>query len=390
MKNKIFFRALSVCFLFGACQSDPNTLTVKGAITGFDEGTILVLLADGEDQFIPVDSAILSPNGKFILKSPAQETGKYFLFVGDPEVGSTYFKEFFGAPGYTVTITGDHTAPQALKVRSDIPEQAEWNRFEDAVRHLKYETGKLSFRINELNAQTPSDEQQKKVSRYEVDSLQKKADVFQYEIAEIILGVIAENPHTEKALEELAKLAWDLKFDSHLEPLRDRMEQAYRLLSTEEQESPSGKEIKEILFLPSAVEGQPMVDTELAGLDGNRHKLSEFAGKYILLDFWASWCGPCLAALPEIKAFAEKNGDVAVVIGINLDKKRSDWAEASEKYGITWINLHGQPEPALARQYGVSGIPHITLISPDGIVLQNNWHYSPGTLGKEFEKYLKQ
>ncbi len=117
------------------------------------------------------------------------------------------------------------------------------------------------------------------------------------------------------------------------------------------------------------------IDFEQKDPDGKSVKLSSFRGKYVLVDFWASWCGPCRAENPNVvatyKKFKDKN---FTVLGVSLDKNRRDWLEAITQDKLTWTHvsdLKGWANEA-ARLYGVTGIPQNFLIDPSGKVIGSN------------------
>lgn len=105
-------------------------------------------------------------------------------------------------------------------------------------------------------------------------------------------------------------------------------------------------------------------------------RLSDYKGKYVLLDFWATWCGPCLAKVPELKTLHAKikDDDRFVMIGISLDDDLS-LAKISEivaKHGMTWQNVWcgvGDWNSAVARNYKIRSIPALVLVGPDGKIL---------------------
>ena len=111
-------------------------------------------------------------------------------------------------------------------------------------------------------------------------------------------------------------------------------------------------------------------DFELKDTSGKMVKLSSFRGKYVLVDFWASWCGPCRKALPLVKKANEEFKNKGLqVIGVSVDKKAKDWEKALEEENLPYLQLH-DPEGITGKLYNYNGIPFIILISPEGIILE--------------------
>lgn len=150
-----------------------------------------------------------------------------------------------------------------------------------------------------------------------------------------------------------------------------------------------GQEITVNLFPPVVVkEGDEMADTELYDLDGKIHHLTDFKGKYILLDFWSSGCGPCIMALPEMKEIQEQYKERLTVISLSSDTK-SRWKAASAKHEMTWQNLSDLKQSAgLYAKYGVNGIPNYVLISPEGKIMKMWSGYGKGSLKLKMRRYL--
>ena len=110
-------------------------------------------------------------------------------------------------------------------------------------------------------------------------------------------------------------------------------------------------------------------------LDGKDLKLEDFKGKVVLLDFWATWCGPCVAEMPSLKSLYDQYGGNAsfVMISLSLDEKQAAPKEFAEKNGIKWIQgFVGSWEAPAVQDYGVRGIPSVWLIGPDGKILAKN------------------
>ena len=101
--------------------------------------------------------------------------------------------------------------------------------------------------------------------------------------------------------------------------------------------------------------GDRFVDGEFADIGGGTRTISSFLGKYVLLDFWAHWCGPCLRSIPELKAIREEFGDRLDVVSLSEDPAER-WKQASAEHGIVWANLNYSGNVAFKLTYGVSGI----------------------------------
>lgn len=123
--------------------------------------------------------------------------------------------------------------------------------------------------------------------------------------------------------------------------------------------------------------GALFTDFTLSTPEGEPRRLSEYIGKgeYVLLECWASWCGPCKRDIPHVKEVAEKYGDKGFrVVGISLDTDRESWKRAIEEYAIPWVQLSDLKgfSGDLPRVYGIRGIPTCLLLDPQGrIVLRN-------------------
>ncbi|MDD3780935.1 MAG: TlpA disulfide reductase family protein [Proteiniphilum sp.] len=110
---------------------------------------------------------------------------------------------------------------------------------------------------------------------------------------------------------------------------------------------------------------------------GNPVSLSDFQGKYVLLDFWASWCGPCRQENPNlVKAYAAYNDKGFEILGVSLDNKdgKEAWVNAIEKDGLTWTQVSdlNSWNNEVARMYGVRAVPQSYLIDPEGVIVAQN------------------
>jgi thiol-disulfide isomerase/thioredoxin len=105
-------------------------------------------------------------------------------------------------------------------------------------------------------------------------------------------------------------------------------------------------------------------------LNGQRVSLDDLKGKVVLIDFWATWCGPCREALPHMRAIAKNfDGQPLVVLSISLDKDEQKWKDYIDKNGMTWLQYRdGGFEGAIAKMFAVEAIPHTFTIDADGVL----------------------
>ena len=122
--------------------------------------------------------------------------------------------------------------------------------------------------------------------------------------------------------------------------------------------------------------GNAFIDFEAETPDGTKHRLSEYAGKdqYVLIDFWASWCGPCIGSFPMMKQLHEAYKDRGLhIVGVSCDKDREAWLKALDRHQLPWTALLSPSAKGDACSlYGVSGIPTVILIAPDGKILSTD------------------
>jgi len=105
-------------------------------------------------------------------------------------------------------------------------------------------------------------------------------------------------------------------------------------------------------------------------LDGQRISMDELKGKVVLLDFWATWCGPCREALPHMQKIAKKfDGEPLVVLSVSLDENEQKWKDFIAKNGMTWPQyLDGGFTGPISRMFAVNAIPHTFTIDADGVL----------------------
>jgi len=158
-----------------------------------------------------------------------------------------------------------------------------------------------------------------------------------------------------------------------------------------------------LLFSPVSAQqpglevGNLAPEITLPSPSGEIIKLSSLKGKVVLIDFWATWCSPCIQEQPVLARLYKKykgavftNGNGFEIYGVSFDSKKSSWEEVVKKYKITWIQVSDLKfwKSAAAQTYNVKELPYNLLIDGNGIILAKNLHGDE--LAKELESLVKK
>ena len=196
-------------------------------------------------------------------------------------------------------------------------------------------------------------------------------DALDLEMKEVYRGYLATNNNSPIAMYALGQMAgWDINPEV-VEPI-------YKALSEPARATPSGKAFAEkiVTAKKTAVGAMAMDFTQNDTLDVPV-SLSSFKGKYVLIDFWASWCGPCRQENPNVvKAFQTYNAKGFTVLGVSLDQPgaKDKWIKAIHDDNLTWTQVSDLKywDNQVAKQYGIQAIPQNFLVDPSGKIIAKN------------------
>ncbi len=330
-----------------ACQN-KNAYTISGTFENAGEGdSVSLQLVEGRKlvdlQKVPV------VNGKFEFKGVADSVQIAAVTMGDA------FCQFFLEPGQ---IKVDLKLGQ-MSYALGTPNNNAYESFMSDMKALEEEYAEIA-----RNAQNPDlTEAQRAEVKAQMSSFEEK-------YYQAIKNSIADNVGNDFGLYNLTN-SYYYYAPEELAPVLEGYIAAF----------PNNARLQQLkkhndLSLETSV-GKQFKDFEMADVDGNMHKISEYvsANKVTLIDFWASWCGPCRAEIPAVKAAYEAyKGKGFGIVGVSLDNNKDAWTASIKNLGMEWAQISDLKgwNCEGAKLYGVNSIPATVLVAQDGTILARN------------------
>ena len=343
--KKIFY-SLIVLALATACGQD--SVTLKGRIADgatFPEGKLIYLI-DGRDV---IDSTAVT-DGAFSFKVPANAQKQYVLCADYRERSPrdrSWICPFIPEKG-TLNLTFGPEQEDCSLAGSALNDA--YKAFNDKVQAL--------YKEYREKASALADDAEEEAERIYEETVTKVKD--------LSLDAVRNNPDNFLARAGLMNVIYDLKLDE----LKDILGKSKFLAEDEAVSSiVSGKEAE-----AATAEGKPFVDFAGKTPEGTDVKLSDYVGKgkWVLTDFWASWCGPCMGEIPNIKKVYEAfEGKDFMVLGVAVwDGDNSKSAAKMAEKEMKWQQIFVGEDKTPTDSYGILGIPTMILFAPDGTIFK--------------------
>jgi len=348
MKNATFaivVAALSVATT-GSAQND---FTIQGRVDGMADGTMIYLNKAVDGELSPLDSVKLK-NGSFTFKGKTEDDVPV-RYVSYKLPKYEKWTDFFLESG-TITMSLSKDKDSVIGTQYN-------NLYQDIKDRMFVNSTKqdsIHFRLGHDALQ----EEQKSSMEKELQDLRK-------EMTGIYRSAMSDNITNPVGI-MMFKLFYKKNTPTANEELLKRIPEKYQ---NDETIVNIRKTIKNAL---ATMAGKQFVDFTLQTPEGNDLKLSDVVGKgkVVLVDFWASWCGPCRASMPQLKEIYNKFKDKGFeIVGVSLDNKKEAWTGAIKTLELPWkqmSDLKGWNCEG-ARLYDVRAIPHTVLIDKDGTIV---------------------
>ncbi len=360
MKKSFFLCLLAIILTTTACQS--KSYRIEGTAEGLVDGDTLYLTDDMVNG-VPFDTLVIK-DGKFSYESETDSVKFVMLYSSRRnEVNIPFFIE----PGtIKLKLTGN---PQTAKTSGTTVNDG-WQELNDTIV-------KIGMRINRIatelyGSRLSAEEQKAKAAEMErLNGVFKKA----------VIDCAERNIDNELGYFILTYYTDEIIEDEALMKLIARLPEKFR------QRNAVKKVIAQVEKTAKYAVGQKIDNFTMPGIDGKNVDLMQEIGhnKITVIDFWASWCGPCRQEMPMmVEMYGKYKNRGLGIVGISLDNNRSQWVKATDALGIKWPQMSDLKgwDNAAARTIGVRSIPYTIVVDSKGTILQKELR------GGELEQFV--
>lgn len=376
MKMKNFSCMAIMGLMAMACTSQPvvDGYVLKGHIEGLPDGTHVQLVSVSHDSELPfADTTVV--NGQFVFTGKMEEPRAFHLLVKD-----AYGSRNLMLENTQMEVTGKLVAKKeadggvsynlsSLSVKGS-PLSARYDSLLSARTYLDS--------LYALNARKFAAFDSLMLAAYQVKDQAKIQALRQSEggkakaAADKAFFSTVDSLYRQVVMTNKDSFWGPLMMISFTTYLSEDMKPWYEAFSPAAQQSYYGQKVKEELY-PAGKEGTVVPDFKVKDKTGKEVSLSELrqGKKYVLIDFWASWCNPCRKEIPNLKKlYAQYNDKGFEIVSISIDQKKADWEKALKEEGLTWPNF--LDETGVAALYKVKFVPTMYLITADGVMVGEN------------------
>ncbi|TDX00954.1 TlpA disulfide reductase family protein [Dinghuibacter silviterrae] len=362
MQNKWLIPCLLLWAAPAAAQTGDTTFTLQGTVPGTPDGAVVYLFNPNISRDTLAKDIV--HGGHFTLRGPLKDPNLYFL----AETGSNQHRLLFLDPA-PMSFTSKDAGFDNAVVQGSVSE-ADYLQFEPQFAPYFGRLGQLAQRVNEEPRGSAASDSLIAIYRQKLDTLDDMTATY-----------VKAHPASHVS-------TFILAVHMQVRQQYDWLETQYALLQPKIQQDYYGRILEhQIVKARIGKEGTMAIDFTQNDVNGNPVTLSSFRGKFVLVDFWASWCGPCRMENPNVvRAYQEFKGKNFTILSVSLDQAKEAWVKAITDDGLTWTQVSDLKywNNAAAQLYNISSIPQNMLVDPKGRIIARNLR------GEELEVKLKE
>ena len=347
MRNVLTVLVFALAIL--SCQSAKDEYSIKGSIAGVETGKVyLQKLVDGQPQSVDTANVV---GGKFTFKGKMEMPDIRFLRLNDQD----YFAQFL-VDNSSITVAANKDSLRSTKITGS-PTHDVFKIYIAEMEKLSKEVKTLQDKYQSAMAVNNTDAAEKAKIDYQamIDNNKVYTKNFVKEHSNSVVSAYI-------ALFQLANQVDGTELDSltsKFAPEISKSEYVVKLKEIVQEQKKTAVGAMAPDFTMNDPEGKPV-------------QLASMKGKVVVVDFWASWCGPCRQENPNlVKLYQQFHSKGFEILGVSLDKTKEDWLKAIKDDNLTWIHVSDLQfwQNAAARLYGVNAIPQSFLLDKDGKII---------------------
>lgn len=351
MKKLMFIFAATAAGL-AACSSGGKSYKIVGTVEGASDGDTVFIQEIVDRTPVKTDTAIIT-GGEFTFTGQQDSTVNRYITYSNGD--NQYIIDFFLENGNIAANLGPKSTVKGT------PANDTYQSFKNKLNSLEEQQNRI---YEEIQDSTITDDQR----------MQKKAaiDTKDAEMTDVITQTIDENITNPVGVHLLNQYNFIIDYET-IEPILAKVPAQY-------QNNERITRLKDMVNVAkNTAVGKKYVDFSMENPEGKMVKLSDFISKnkYTLIDFWASWCGPCRAEMPNlVKAYAEYKNKGFGIVGVSLDKDKEAWLKSTKALNITWPQMSDLKfwNSEGAQLYAVRSIPYTVLVAQDGTIVAKGLH----------------